>query len=502
MTTDASPPPGSPRRPNLVFFVPDQWRGDVLGHLGNPAASTPVLDRMVGEDAVSFSHAFCQNPVCTPSRCSFLSGWYPHVAGHRTMFHMLHPERGEPCLLKTLQESGYDVWWGGKNDFLPGTMDPVREGICSTRYQAATDPGTTYRDLHVLEDWKLPTGTPGYYAMFAGRLGKPGDPYLDPDWQTVHAAIRHVEQRDRERPFCLFIALQYPHPPYGVEEPYFSRIARDRLPERPGEERDGPAPVMFDALRERQNLSHFSENDWRELRATYYGMCARVDDQLGLLLDALRRTGDYEETGVFFFSDHGDFTGDYGLVEKAQNVFPDCLTRVPLVFKPPTSRRARPRVCDELVELIDIAATVFDLCGIEPGHDHFGRSLLPLLEQNPDVPHRDAVFCEGGRRVGESHCMEGRETDPASLYWPRSTLQQDDTLPYHGKAIMCRTREFKLISRLYEEDEFYDLRTDPGDQQNRINDPACQHIVSQLRTRTLQWLMETSDTVPHHLDRR
>ena len=80
------------KKPHLLIFNPDQWRGDVLGHMGNPAVQTPDLDRFAAEDAVSFRNAFCQNPVCTPSRCSFMSGWYPHVRGHRTMSHMLHPD--------------------------------------------------------------------------------------------------------------------------------------------------------------------------------------------------------------------------------------------------------------------------------------------------------------------------------------------------------------------------------------------------------------------------
>ncbi|MEM6429352.1 MAG: sulfatase-like hydrolase/transferase, partial [Deinococcota bacterium] len=73
------------KQPHIVIFNPDQWRGDVLGHLGNEAAVTPTLDTWIQEDAVSFSNAFCQNPVCTPSRCSFMTGWYPHVRGHRSL---------------------------------------------------------------------------------------------------------------------------------------------------------------------------------------------------------------------------------------------------------------------------------------------------------------------------------------------------------------------------------------------------------------------------------
>ena len=94
-----------PKRPHIIIFNPDQWRGRRRWrHLGNPAAVTPNLDRIIENDAVSFRHAFCQNPVCTPSRCSFMTGWYPHVRGHRTMFYMLQPD--EPVLLKKLKLRG------------------------------------------------------------------------------------------------------------------------------------------------------------------------------------------------------------------------------------------------------------------------------------------------------------------------------------------------------------------------------------------------------------
>ncbi|MFW6278903.1 MAG: sulfatase-like hydrolase/transferase, partial [Bacillota bacterium] len=105
-------------KPNIIIFNPDQFRSDALGHLGNEASHTPNLDKLVENDAVSFNNAFCQNPVCTPSRCSFMSGWYPHVRGHRTMYHMMKDD--EPVLLRRLKEAGYYVWWGGKNDLIPG----------------------------------------------------------------------------------------------------------------------------------------------------------------------------------------------------------------------------------------------------------------------------------------------------------------------------------------------------------------------------------------------
>ena len=97
------------KRPNIVLFVPDSYRGDVLGHQNNAAALTPNLDALVASDAVSYGNAFAQNPVCTPSRCSFMTGWYPHVHGHRSMHNML--KEHEPSLLTVLQREGYYIWY-------------------------------------------------------------------------------------------------------------------------------------------------------------------------------------------------------------------------------------------------------------------------------------------------------------------------------------------------------------------------------------------------------
>ena len=82
-------------KPNIIIFNPDQWRGDMLGYLGYPGAQTPNLDNIIKEDAVAFKNAFCQATVCTPSRCSFMTGWYPHVHGHRTMHYMLHTDHDQ-----------------------------------------------------------------------------------------------------------------------------------------------------------------------------------------------------------------------------------------------------------------------------------------------------------------------------------------------------------------------------------------------------------------------
>lgn len=489
------------KQPHIVIFNPDQWRGDVLGHMGNPAAVTPNLDQMLQTDGVSFRNAFCQNPVCTPSRCSFMSGWYPHVHGHRTMHYMLRP--GEPVLLKTLKEAGYFVWWGGKNDLVPGQLG--YDAYCHVKYEPTRSPLPLWA-IDRQREWRGDLGDDTYYSFYVGRLDKaPGEEYYyDRDWANVLGAVAQIKNAPRDQPLCIYLPLTYPHPPYAVEDPWYSMIDRSDLPPRvPVPDGWRGKPSLLRGIHEGQSMHTWTEDRWTELRATYYGMCARLDHQFGLVLDALREAGMYDDTVVFLFSDHGDFTGDYGLVEKTQNTFEDCLTRVLLVIKPPAWILARPRVSHALVELIDVPATIEALTGTIPSNTHFGRSLLPVLTGETDG-HRDAVFCEGGRLHGETHCMELESTssqDPEGLYWPRLRLQRREG-PEHTKAVMCRTEDFKYVRRLYESDELYDLRADPGELRNRIDGPSLAAVLATLKDRLLTFYLETGDVVPYDTDSR
>ncbi|MHA2179909.1 MAG: sulfatase-like hydrolase/transferase [Promethearchaeota archaeon] len=496
-------------KPNIIIFNVDQWRGDVLGHLGNPAADTPNLDKIVKTDGVSFSNAFCQNPVCTPSRCSFMTGWYPHVRGHRTMFHMLHLDRNEPNLLEILRDNGYFTWWGGRNDLIPAQEDlrdhcdkhfwPKEEDLNRWGHKWETN-------LHRDDEWRGKPEDDTYYSFFAGKLNpRYGEIYFDFDWAITLGAIDFLKSYNGEKPLCMYIALSAPHPPYGIEEPWFSKINRSKLPPRikPPDNWDGK-PSLLKGIYERQHLQGWTEEQWSELRATYYGMCSRLDHQFGLIIEALKKRNYYDDSGIFLFSDHGDFTGDYGLVEKTQNTFEDCLTRIPFMIKPPSNIYVKPRVCDGLVELVDFSETVYALTGISPNYSRFGKSLIPLLEGETEN-HRDAVFCEGGRLYGERQAMElesESNLNPSGLYWPRVGLQATDDGPYHSKAIMCRTKDFKYVRRLYEKDELYDLNNDPEELINLIDDSKYNDMLNILKERMLTWYVETCDIVPFEIDWR
>ncbi len=486
------------KRPNIIIFNPDQMRADSLAHLGNPASRTPFLDSFAGTEAGSFRHAVCPNPVRVPSRCSFTTGLYPHVGGHRTMQFLLR--ENETSLFEELKNAGYHVWMNARNDLVAAQVPGLLERHASEIYYgggaSSFAPG--------------PTGGPepagkNPYSFFGGRLGLDGNGRnYSADDEDLDAAIECIRNRPKDRPLCLFLGLIDPHPPYQVEEPFYSAVDRKMLPPRIKPEECCGKPEIEQAIRERQKLENFSECDWDELRACYLGMCMKVDGMFARLCRALKDAGEYDNSAIFFFSDHGDYTGDFGLAEKAQNAFEDCLTNVPFLIKPPKGVSLDPGISDSLVELVDFYATAMDFAGVRPGHTHYGQSLRGVLADR-SLPVRDFITCEGGRNPDEIHCDEfhaagPQGTAPFNPYWPRHHAQ---TVPdAHTKGFMLRTGDWKLVSRVNGADELYDLRNDPQEKRNLFGQAGTGDVISDLRGKQLLWLMQTADAVPFDFDSR
>ncbi|MDR2686354.1 MAG: sulfatase-like hydrolase/transferase, partial [Oscillospiraceae bacterium] len=394
-------------KPNILIINPDQMRADALGHLGNAAVHTPVLDQLARE-GVSFRNAFCQNPVCVPSRCSFMTGLYPHVHGHRTMGHLQQPH--EENLFSDFKASGYRTVSSHRGDLMAGQYHAYHRALIDEYIKA--------RPRRPMKYW-FPPRIQGDNSFLNGIV--PERCATDMDDLVVEGAARSImKSAKRRQPFFMFVGLMLPHPPYQIERKYYDLIDKTKLPPRIPTLRDSDGkPLMERCLRD---ALHVEEGKFDEIRATYLAMCAKVDDQVGLLLRALRDAGVYDDTAVLVFSDHGDYTGDFGLVEKSQNCFPDCLTNVPLIIKPPGGVLTDPGVSGALVELVDVAATCADLAGISIERPHFSRSLLPVL-QDRARPHRDFVTCEGGRLPGETQASEFENVNPADHYYPRLSLQ-------------------------------------------------------------------------------
>lgn len=485
------------KKPNIVIINPDQMRADSMGHLGNPTKATPFLDSFAATEAVSFRNAFCQNPVCVPSRCSFSTGLYPHTTGHRTMSYLLR--ENDSSIFSELREAGYHVWMNSRNDLVAGQIPGLIEDHADEIYYGGNSksaPGTENENPRGAPDNK------NFYSFYNGRLklDETGRNYTGDD-EDVDAAIERIKNPPEDKPLCIFLGLFYPHPPYQVEEPYFSAIDRSKLPERIKAENCKNKSLIMQTIRDKQNLKNYKEHDWDELRACYLGMCMKVDDQFRRLVDALKESGEYDNTAIFFFSDHGDYTGDYGISEKAQNSFEDCLVNVPLLIKPPVNYEIDPGTSDNLTELIDFYATAMDFAGVKPSHDHFGKSLIPVLS---DRKHnlREYVCSEGGRMIYEEHCDEYHDfaqgVSPMNPYWPRLSAQADAA--NHAKGTMIRNDIYKYVHRTLGSCEFYDLEI--GETVNLIDDEKYKPEIQMMKSQLLDWFQGTADIVPYDKDSR
>lgn len=477
-----------PKLPNLIVFIADSWRGKDVGCLGNPVIRTPHIDSLAAE-GVAFSNCFVQNTVCTPSRCSFMSGRYPHVKGHRIQEHKLVVADDDPVILKELKDKGYYVWCNG--------IGPVQ---CDDPYVCCSELfQPTKGSWHPNAGPAMDASHRLFYSFYRGKVAD-GE-IFNRDDAVVQGAVDFLKSNP-PKPFCLFLNVAAPHPPFRVEEPYFSMYDRDRLPPIVPQPEPGTKSQFLDRVRERMGLEALTGDDFKEILAVYYGMITKVDAALGRLADAVKESGRWDDSAFFVFSDHGEYAGDYCMVEKTQNTFDDSLCKVPLVIKYPSwvpvPKRNRP--VEALVEILDFYATAAELAELPERHTTFGRSLVPV-STGAAKEHRAQVFCEGGALADEPHTHEPNGLKPGADYWPRVGVQNDFP-ELHGKVVMVRTKEWKLVKRLYERDELYDLTNDPGELRNLIDDERLADVRRNLLERLVDWYMETADVVPRKPDPR
>ena len=274
------------------------------------------------------------------------------------------------------------------------------------------------------------------------------------------------------------------------------------LEERPAELEN--MPLYHRLIRQTRRLDRCGEGDFRRIAAVYLGMCSYVDYLFGEFLKVLEETGLAGDTCVIFLSDHGDWAGEYGLVEKWPSALDDCITRIPMAIRMPGG--AVGHVVDTSVESFDILPTVLELAGVEARHTHFATSLVPQLRGAPGDAGR-AAFAEGGYDPHEPHCFEGRDEGdhagmtPDNIYYQKCRLQQ--THPASAcRSAMIRTATHKLIHRTADACELYDLASDPRELHNLYGLSPAAAVQRQLEARLLEFFAGTSDVVPMDEDPR
>ncbi|MBC9727272.1 sulfatase-like hydrolase/transferase [Streptomyces sp. TRM68367] len=474
-------------RPNFLVVVADQLRADALGAFGNTLARTPHLDRLA-EQGTAFTNAFAQHPVCAPSRASFLSGWYPHTAGHRSFGTPLRAD--EPNFLRAFRANGYHVTWvGDRGDtFGPGATElAVHEHGFTTRPTSGRwadgPPAARRPELPGADDevWKR--------LFYRGEVLDPDD--IDFDEAAVRTA-EHWLAEPPGQPWVLFAPLVAPHCPFQAPQPWFSLHDRDVMPDPVSG--TGPEPAFLQGIREYYGTDRVTPEMWREVAATYHGMVSRLDDHVGRLLDAVRQAGAADDTVTVFFSDHGEYLGDFGVIEKWPSGLDSCITRDPLILSGGGLPAAG--TVDAMAELIDVFPTLLDIAGIDPGYQHFGRSLLPVLH-DPAAGHREYAFTEGGFLAEEEPKFE-RSPFP----YDRKCALQHDRPAAVGKAVAVRDQRWTYVRRLYEPAELYDRAADPDEAHNLAGRPELAEVETRMSDVLLRWLVETADTLPERDDPR
>ena len=465
---------------NFIFFYPDEMRAESVSAYGHPLVKMPNYDRLA-EEGVRFDQCHVQHTVCTPSRCSLMTGLYPHNAGHRTLWHLLRPH--EPSLFRYLKHAGYHIEWYGKNDLYSPDYFP-----------SAVNRFGNFGGGHAGPNHFQP-GDPGYYSfLYEAYTGTREE---TSDMRCVQAGLDFLNDRAQtSAPFVLYLPLSLPHPPYACPQPYHDMYnPADIPPLRPANLPHKPA--YFDLIRQYRHLNAVPDEIFAKIQAVYLGSNSYVDWMLGRVLDTLDSTGLVDDTCVIVTSDHGDWAGDYGLVEKWPSALDDTMTRVPLIIRAPGNTAGH--IVNEPIELFDIMATMLDLADVAAQHTHFAQSLVPQLHGASGDPER-AIFTEGGYNLHEPHAFEGRGNasifrDPLQIYYPKG-LQQQEHPESICRATMMRTRDYKLVRRPQDVHELYDLRNDPRELHNVYTDPAYATIQSKMTSDMLDWYLRTADTTP------
>jgi arylsulfatase len=475
-------------RPNILWICTDQQRYDTIGALGNVHVSTPNIDRLVKE-GVAFTHAYCQSPICTPSRASFLTGMYAsavHVNGNGNAHFPDHP----PLVTKLLADAGYDCGLIGKlhlSSAFGRVEKRVDDGYRYWQYSHA--PRDDWETGHDYADWVRDQGE------VLGDLTKSVDGVPAQFHQTTWCAEKTIEfiKEERKGPWLASVNIYDPHPPFNPPKAYRDQFDPDDMPEPLFLESDLVQQEKLAALDFQSRAKHPSELDikspiipWKQtrglkepesaglrdgktLKAAYYAMIKLIDDQIGRLLDVLEETGQRENTLVIFMSDHGETLGDHGLIQKGCRFY-EGLVRVPLIVSWP-GKIQEDVVNDALVELRDIAPMLLNLGGVDVPAWVDAPSLWHLLTgSRAPQEHRDFVRCE------YYNALDMKDNTFATMY--RNARYK--LVVYHGHGL----------------GELYDLQNDPDEFHNLWDDEAHQTIKMDLMQRSFDASILAMDKGP------
>lgn len=480
-------------QPNILWICTDQQRWDTLGCYGNPFVNTPNLNNLSANGA-HFENAFCQSPVCTPSRASFLTGRYPRTT--RCRQNGQETPDDEILVTRILAESGYHCGLAGKFH-----LSPCNPTVCPTHERRIKDGYAEFNwSHHSGPGWE----TNAYHKWLKGK----GKIYAE----SPHPESNHVcygpEVEDHQTTWCAEMAIEFinrraqepspwlysvnffdPHHPFDAPESTMERYEKILLdiplPDyREGELEDKPTWQKREHAEAYGGypFKEMSDYDHRLVRASCYAMCDLIDQQVGRMLEALKNTGQSENTIVIFMSDHGEMLGDHGIYLKGAHFYEPAV-HVPLIVSQPGMIPSR-RIVD-LVELTDLAPTLLDAANLPKSPGMQGKSLWPLLSgqiSDNTLRHRQSIYSEYYNAM------------PAKWSEWKSGIK-DPLVGDH--ATMLRTEKYKIIVPHGEDHgELYNIIEDPSEQNNLWSQSAYLQIKVELMKMLIDRMAFTVDPLP------
>lgn len=466
--------------PNILIFMTDQQRGDVILDGGRYRAQTPHLDAFRRE-GLTFSRMYCPSPHCCPSRTTFFTGLYPSRHGVWNNVNVgnalsREPFPGTPFWSTALKERGYHLSFSGKwhvsDHEGPAAHGWEERGVTSNPCHSRIE-GPVVREWKSYEDpSRLSPEDPGRRGP--GEILRPGyplyrhygiaeNPFNDED--VVEAGLQCLrENTKRGGPWCQYIGPLGPHDPYLVPQRFLDLYPEDELPDLPPSFKDRmeDKPALY--RKTRRIFDQLSEEEHRQAIRHYLAFCSYEDHLFGRVLQALEESGQAHNTLVLFVSDHGDYMGEHGLWCKGLPAFTSAY-HVPAVIRWPAGLDSPGRVVDAYTSLADFAPTFYELAGAENPlpENNEGRSLMPWIRNEQPGNWRDAVFFQSN----------GNEI--------------------YGIQRSILTERWRFVWNTFDELELYDLQSDPDMMRNLATQPENAGIIRKLMIRIWEFARDQED---------
>ena len=487
-------------RPNVLLITCDQWRGDCLSAAGHPVVKTPNADRLVRE-GVMFTRHYAGAAPCSPARACIYTGLYQmnnRVCRNGTPLDARHDN-----IALAARRAGYAPTLFGYTDTSPDPRGLAPADPALRTYEGVL-PGFVPRQL-------LPEHQKPWLSWLAARgvdssAGfpdihrpakrspdvSPAPPVYSKD-ETPAAFlagefIRWLGEQDAGEPWFAHVSFLSPHPPFIVPEPFNTMYDPASGPGfRRAKDLEAEEAIHPYVARELERVKKkkfvpgakgkvrdWTEEQFRQIRAIYWGMISEVDSQLGLIWAALEKAGAWDDTVVLLMSDHAEMMGDH--VTLGKGGFFDGSYHIPLIVRDPSMAASRGRKVDAFTGAVDIFPTVLELIGVPIATHLDGRSLAPFVRGATPKTWRDAAFWE---------------------FDFRAIAQRDQPFglrPQQCNLAVVRTEKHKYV-------HFggglppvlFDLGDDPYETRNLASDPAYASVRLEMAERLLEWRAEHLD---------